>query len=101
MKIDLHRAVLAPVAGAVNVGADVVALGRVLRSTHTRAFPVAGPLWGTVTGAALRAAGQPPLPPEVERWLRHGRAVDTTRMRDELGFAPERTSVEAAKAAVG
>ena len=72
-----------------------------LRATHTRALPVAGPLWGTVTGAARRAAGQPPLPPEVERWLRHGRAVDTTRMRDELGFAPERTSVEAAKAAVG
>ncbi len=49
--------------------------------------------------AARRAARQPPLPPEVERWLRHGRAVDVTRMRTELGFAPDRTSIEAAKGA--
>ncbi len=96
----LHRAALAPVAGPVNVGADVVTLGRLLHAAGLRALPVAGPLWGTVTGAARRAARRPPLAPEVERWLRHGRAVDTRRMRDELGFSPARSTVEAVRAAV-
>ena len=95
----MHAAALAPVAGAVNVAAaDVVPLSRVLRAVHKRSWPVAGPLWGTVVGAARSAARRPPLPDEVERWLRHGRAVDTARMRDELHYEPRRTTVEAAKA---
>jgi UDP-glucose 4-epimerase len=96
----LHAAALAPVSGPVNVSAtDVVPLSRVLRAVHKRAWPVAGPVWGTVVGAARSAARQPPLPAEVERWLRHGRAVDTGRMREELRFAPRRTTIEAAKGA--
>ena len=96
----LRAAVLRPVAGPVNVGStDVVVLSRVLRAAHRRALPVAGPLWSTIVGTARSAARQPPLPPEVERWLRHGRAVDVTRMRTELGFDPGRTSVEAARRA--
>jgi UDP-glucose 4-epimerase len=96
----LRAAALAPVAGAVNVGStDVVALSRVLRAAHRRALPVAGPLWDSVTTATRRAARLRPLPPEVERWVRHGRAVDITRMRTELGFDPGRTSLEAARGA--
>ncbi|MEP6954805.1 MAG: NAD-dependent epimerase/dehydratase family protein [Solirubrobacteraceae bacterium] len=96
----LRAATLRPVTGAVNVGStDVVVLSRVLRAAHRRALPVAGPVWNTVVGTARRVARQPPLPPEVERWLRHGRAVDITRMRTELGFEPARTSIEAAKGA--
>lgn len=98
----LHAWALDPVAGAVNVAPDdVVPLSRVLRAVHKRAWPVAGPVWGTVVGTARSVARQPPLPDEVERWLRHGRAVDATRMREELRYEPRRTSVEAAKAALG
>ncbi|MGZ6707171.1 MAG: NAD-dependent epimerase/dehydratase family protein [Solirubrobacteraceae bacterium] len=96
----LHAAVHAPVRGAVNVAsAEVAVLSRVLRAANMRALPIAGPAWGTVVGAARRAGGRPPLPPEVERWLRHGRVVDTARMREELGFEPRRSTLEAAREA--
>jgi UDP-glucose 4-epimerase len=97
----LHAAALAPVRGPVNVAApDVVVLSRLLRAAHRRAIPIAGPVWNTVVGASRNAARRRPLPAEVERWLRHGRAVDTRRMRDELGFTPGRTTIEAAQDAV-
>ena len=36
--------------------------------------------------------------PDVVRYLRYGRGVDTTRMRDELGFTPSRSTIEAIEA---
>jgi UDP-glucose 4-epimerase len=92
----LQRAVAHPVRGAVNVAADgVVSLSRALRHAHRPALPVAAPLWGPVVGAARRAAGQPALPDEVGRYLRYGRGVDTTKMRRELGFRPQHSTLEA------
>ena len=92
----LHRAVAHPVRGAVNVAADgVVSLSRALRHAHRPALPVAAPLWGPVVGAARRAAAQPALPDEVARYLRYGRGVDTTKMRRELGFRPQHSTLEA------
>jgi UDP-glucose 4-epimerase len=92
----LHRAVLHPVRGPVNVAGDgVVSLSRALRHARRPALPIAAPLWGTVVGTARRAVRQPALPDEVARYLRFGRGVDTTRMRSELGFTPEHSTLEA------
>ena len=66
-----------------------------LRHARRPALPIAGPLWGPLVGAARRAAGQPALPDEIARYLRFGRGVDTTRMRSELGFRPEHSTLEA------
>jgi UDP-glucose 4-epimerase len=98
----LRRAVLEPVRGAVNVAGDgVVSLSRALRQAHRPALPIAGPLWGPLVGAARSAAGQPALPDEIARYLRFGRGVDTTRMRTELGFRPEHSTLEALARAAG
>ena len=92
----LRRAVLHPVRGPVNVAADgVVSLSRALRHARRPAVPIAAPLWGTLVGTARRAARQPALPDEIGRYLRFGRGVDTTRMRRELGFRPEHSTLEA------
>ena len=92
----LRHAVLHPVRGPVNIAADgVVSLSRALRHVRRPGLPIAAPLWGTVVGAARRVAGQPALPDEIARYLRFGRGVDTTRMRDELGFRPRHSTLEA------
>jgi UDP-glucose 4-epimerase len=83
----LHRAVLDPVAGPVNVAAeDVVPLSGALRAAGRLPVPVAGPLYGRV------ARG---VPPELQRFMRFGRAMDTTRMREALGFRPAHTTAGA------
>jgi len=98
----LRRAVLHPVRGPVNVAADgVVSLSRALRQARRPALPIAGPLWGLLVGAARSAAGQPALPDEIGRYLRFGRGVDTTRMRRELRFRPQHTTLEALARAAG
>jgi UDP-glucose 4-epimerase len=92
----LRRAVLYPVRGPVNVAADgVVSLSRALRHARRPALPIAAPLWGPLVGTARRVAGQPPLPDEIARYLRFGRGVDTTRMRRELRFRPQHSTLEA------
>jgi UDP-glucose 4-epimerase len=92
----LRRAVLHPVGGPVNVAADgVVSLSRALRHARRPALPIAGPLWGPLVGGARRAVGQPALPDEIGRYLRFGRGVDTTRMRNELRYRPKHSTLEA------
>ena len=87
---------LDPVRGPVNVAGDgVVSLSRALRHARRPALPIAAPLWGPLVGAARSAAGQPALPDEIARYLRFGRGVDTTRMRSELGFRPQHSTLEA------
>lgn len=98
----LRRAVLHPVRGPVNVAADgVVSLSRGLRHARRPALPIAAPLWGPLVGGARRVAGQPPLPDEIGRYLRFGRGVDTARMRGELGYGPEHSTLEALARATG
>jgi UDP-glucose 4-epimerase len=92
----LRQAVLHPVGGPVNVAADgVVSLSRALRHARRPALPIAAPLWGPLVGTARRAVGRPALPDEIGRYLRFGRGVDTTRMRSELGYSPEHSTLEA------
>lgn len=52
--------------------------------------PILHPLYGTVTG---------PLgfPEDMVRYLRFGRAVDTTRLERDVGYTP-RTTAEALEA---
>jgi UDP-glucose 4-epimerase len=89
-------AVQRPVRGAVNVaGEGTVSLARALRRLGKRALPVATPLYGPAVGALARAGVIPPLNDDVVRYLRHGRGVDSTRMRTELGFTPTHTTAEA------
>jgi UDP-glucose 4-epimerase len=85
----LVAAVHAGVRGPVNVAGDgAVSLSRVMRRLGRRALPVAGPLLPAVSGTVARLTGGRPPSDDIVRWLRHGRAVDTTRMREELGFRP-------------
>jgi UDP-glucose 4-epimerase len=92
----LAAAVDTPVRGPVNVAADgVVSLSRVLRRHGRRTLPVATPLLGPATSVLARARGLRAPNEDILRYLRHGRAVDTTRMREELGFRPNYTTLQA------
>lgn len=89
-------AVRVPVRGPVNVAADgTVSLARMLRRLGKRALPIAAPLYGPAVRALARAGVVPAIDDDVVGYLRHGRGVDTTRMRAELRFVPTHTTVEA------
>jgi len=84
-----------PVRGPVNVAAqDTVSLSRVLRRLGRTALPIAPPAYGVVVGLAARL-GLPRMDTDTARFLRYGRGVDTTRMREELGFRPAVSSIGA------
>ena len=88
----VHR----PVRGSVNIaGEGTVSLARTLRRLGKRSLPIAAPLYRATVGALARLGGLPPLNDDVVRYLRHGRGVDTTRMRRELRFTPTHTTAEA------
>jgi UDP-glucose 4-epimerase len=85
-----------PVRGAVNIAGDgTVSLSRALRRLGKRSLPIAGPLYGPAVAALSRVGGTPPMPADVVRYLRHGRGVDTGRMRRDLRFVPRYTTLEA------
>ena len=84
----LVAAVKRPVRGAVNVAAPgTIGLTRMLRIADRTSLPLAAPLFGPVT-QAMRRAGLPQLSPDFMRLLRYGRAVDTTRLVQDVGFTP-------------
>ena len=84
----LVAAVRNPVQGAVNVAAPgTIGLTRLIRTAGRPSLPIAAPLFGPVTNA-MRRAGSPSLSEDFQRLLRWGRAVDTTRLTDEIGFTP-------------
>jgi UDP-glucose 4-epimerase len=81
-------AVRNPVRGAVNVAAPgTIGLRRMLRMAGKLTVPIAGPLFPTVTGAGRRF-GMVDFSPDFRRLLRYGRAVDTRRLVEEVGFTP-------------
>lgn len=91
----LAAAVDTPVRGAVNVaGEGTVSLQRMLRRLRRPSLPLAVPLFAPVVGIASRL-GLPEMAPEVPRYLRYGRGVDLTRMREDLRFAPALTTEQA------
>lgn len=94
----LAAAVRHPVAGAVNVaGPGTISLTRMLRIFRKPSIPIVHPLFGPVVGAAARL-GPVEVSPDVARFLRYGRGVDTRRLTEEVGFTPRHTTVEAVEA---
>jgi UDP-glucose 4-epimerase len=84
-----------PVRGSVNVAAEgTIGLTRMVRMAGKLTVPLLPPLFGVVSSAGKRA-GIFGLSPDFERLLRYGRALDTTRLTEEIGFIPRYTTVAA------
>jgi UDP-glucose 4-epimerase len=81
-------AVKNPVRGAVNVAAPgTIGLTKMLRRAGKVSMPVISPLFPTAA-AAGRRLGLVDFSPDFRRLLRYGRAVDTTRLSEEVGYEP-------------
>jgi UDP-glucose 4-epimerase len=88
-------AVMNPVRGAVNVAAPgTIGLTKMIRRAGKLSLPLASPLFPTVATASrrLRLAD---FSPDFRRLLRYGRAVDTSRLVEEVGYTPRYDAVEA------
>jgi UDP-glucose 4-epimerase len=91
----LVAAVRRPPRGPVNVAATgTVGLTRMVRLAGRPTLPIPSPLFGGTTAAAKRL-GLLDFSPDFQRLLRYGRAVDTARLRSEVGFTPRYTTVAA------
>jgi UDP-glucose 4-epimerase len=85
----LVAAVHRPVRGAVNVaGPGTIGLTRTIRTAGVPSLPVLPPLFGAAA-SAMRRVGLPPLSEDFRRLLRYGRAVEITRLEEEVDFAPK------------
>nr|WP_299054555.1 NAD-dependent epimerase/dehydratase family protein [uncultured Nocardioides sp.] len=81
--------------GTFNVaGAGVVSLSQALRRLGRPSVPLPAAAVGGV-GSVLRSARLTEFSPEQVSLLTFGRGVDTTRMRDVLGFEPRYTTASA------
>ncbi len=81
--------------GTFNIAGDgVVLLSQAARRLGRPTLPFFLPSV-TWAGSALRALGMLDVSPEQIRLLTHGRVVDTTQMRETLGFHPRYTSAGA------
>jgi UDP-glucose 4-epimerase len=93
----LVAAVKRPVRGAVNVAAPgTIGLTRMIRMARRPSLPLVSPLFGPVTQAGRRL-GMPGFSDDFRRLLRYGRAVDTTRLGEEIGYRPTLSTVEAVR----
>ncbi len=91
----LAAAVRNPVDGPVNVaGPGTIGLTRAVRLAGRPTLPLLSPAFGPVTGVAKRV-GFPGLSDDFARLIRHGRAVDVTRLEEEVGFSPRYTTAMA------
>ncbi|WP_073502007.1 NAD-dependent epimerase/dehydratase family protein [Actinacidiphila paucisporea] len=80
--------------GTFNIAGDgVLLLSQTARRLGKPTVPVLLPAV-TWIGQLLRTAGVTDFAPEQIRLLTHGRVVDTTEMRDTLGFEPAYTTAE-------
>jgi UDP-glucose 4-epimerase len=81
--------------GTYNVaGAGVVVISQAIALMGKINAPVIPFVGGTLAMRALERLGLVDFPPEFVRLLQYGRVVDTTRLHDELGFVPRRTTLE-------
>lgn len=91
----LGHAVRNDVAGTFNVAGDgVILLSQALRRLGRPSVPVPSFALSGV-GTTLGKAGLVDFSPEQQRFLTFGRGMDTTRMREVLGFEPKHTTKEA------
>src|SRR5919107_434513 len=88
-------AVKNPVRGAVNVAAPgTIGLTKMIRMAGKQSLPLASPLFPTAATAGRRL-GLVDFSPDFRRLLRYGRAVDTSRLIEEVGYEPRYDAVEA------
>jgi UDP-glucose 4-epimerase len=91
----LSHAVRNDLPGTFNVAGDgVLMLSQALRRLQRPTVPMPGFAVGSV-GSALRRARLAEFSPEQLSFLTYGRGVDTTRMREQLGFEPSFSTAEA------
>ena len=91
----LAHAVRSEVNGTFNVaGSGVMVLSQAIRRLQRPSVPLPGFAVGSL-GTALRSAHLADFSPEQIAFLTYGRGVDTTRMREMLGFFPALTTEEA------
>jgi UDP-glucose 4-epimerase len=91
----LQHAVCHDLPGTFNVAGDgILVLSQALRRLKRPTAPMPGFAVGSV-GSLLRKARLADFSPEQLSFLTYGRGVDTTRMRNGLGFEPSFTTPEA------
>ena len=91
----LIAAIRRPVRGAVNVAArGTIGLGRMIRMAGRPLLPLAGPLFGPITGVGRRL-GFDSYSDDFRRLLRYGRGVDIDRLEREVGHRPRYSTLEA------
>jgi UDP-glucose 4-epimerase len=91
----LRHAALSDAYGTFNVAGDgIIMLSQAIRRIGRPSLPLPG-FAVSGFGSVLRRAGLADFSPEQVEFLTYGRGVDTTRMRDELGFEPAYTTPEA------
>ena len=90
----LHHATLAGVAGTFNVaGEGVLPMSQAIRRLERLALPVPGFALGGIGSAVRRARlGLGGFSPDQLTYLTYGRGLDTSRMRNVLGFEATRTT---------
>jgi UDP-glucose 4-epimerase len=91
----LKHAVNTETTGTFNIAGDgILMLSQAVRRLQRPAVPMPGFAVGSM-GSTLRSARLADFSPEQLGFLTYGRGVDTTRMRDMLGFEPAYTTEEA------
>jgi UDP-glucose 4-epimerase len=91
----LLRAVVGGPAGTFNVAGDgVLYLSQCARLAGRPTAPIPGPLVSAVAGT-FRRQKRADFASDQLQFLRYGRAVDTTRLREEFGYQPRWTTREA------
>ncbi|RNL81203.1 NAD-dependent epimerase/dehydratase family protein [Nocardioides marmorisolisilvae] len=91
----LEHATLTDIGGTFNVAGDgVMMLSQAIRRLGRPALPLPGFAVGPL-GSAMRQARVADFSREQVAFLAYGRGVDTTRMREVLGFKPSRTTEQA------
>ena len=91
----LRHAAVSDIAGTFNVAGDgMLMLSQAIRRLNKSTVAMPGFAVGRL-GSVLRQARVADFSPEQLTFLTYGRGVDTTRMRQELGFEPRYTTASA------
>ena len=81
--------------GIYNVAGDgILLLSQAIRLAGRPAVPIARPLVG-LAGRGMIRAGLADFSPEQVRFLTYGRGIDTSRLRERVGFTPRWSTAEA------
>jgi UDP-glucose 4-epimerase len=91
----LRHAAVSDVAGTFNVAGDgILMLSQAIRRLDKASLALPSFAVGRL-GSVLRQARVADFSPEQLDFLTFGRGVDTTRMREELGFEPRHSTASA------